>query len=216
MELCEKLHQLANSLPVMSFPFDETKIPENGIYFLFEKAERAHGGRRIVRVGTHTGKDQLRSRLRQHFLMENKDRSIFRKNIGRALLNQAQDKYLAVWELDLTPAAAKRQYGGLVSIAKQQELEKLVSRYIREHFTFAVIEIADKDERLALESKIISTVSSCTDCRASSKWFGQHSPRQKIRESGLWLVNELNKTPLSTDEFKRLERYVRGSIVERV
>jgi len=33
------------------------------------------------------------SRLLQHFVMENKDRSIFRKNIGRALLARAGDPY---------------------------------------------------------------------------------------------------------------------------
>ena len=75
---CDKIHRWANTLKVFKFPFDETRIPLNGLYILFEKGERAHGVNRIVRVGTHTGQNQLRSRLRQHFLTENKDRSIFR------------------------------------------------------------------------------------------------------------------------------------------
>jgi hypothetical protein len=63
----------------------------NGIYVLFERGEECHDGGRIVRVGTHTGDGQLRSRMLQHFVNENKDRSIFRKNIGRALLNRDRD-----------------------------------------------------------------------------------------------------------------------------
>src|SRR6478672_3330165 len=105
--LCEELHLWANALPVFSFPFDARVLPLNGIYLLFEKGETAHGTNRIVRVGTHTGNDQLRSRLKQHFIVENKDRSIFRKNIGRALLNKASDPYLAEWERDRTSRAGR-------------------------------------------------------------------------------------------------------------
>ena len=91
---CKTLHKLFNSMKRFSFPFDEEAIPKNGIYILFEKGERAHEADRIVRIGTHTGSNQLRSRLKQHFLNENKDRSIFRKNIGRAILNKNKDSFL--------------------------------------------------------------------------------------------------------------------------
>jgi hypothetical protein len=62
--LCEELHLWANSLPVICFPFNARVLPLNGIYLLFEKGETAHGTNRIVRVGTHTGNDQLPSRLK--------------------------------------------------------------------------------------------------------------------------------------------------------
>ena len=101
--ICKQLHELFNSLERFNFPFDDSRIPKNGIYILFEKGECAYGMDRIVRIGTHTGDDQLRSRLKQHFIMENKDRSIFRKNIGRALLNKSHDPFLKQWEIDLTP-----------------------------------------------------------------------------------------------------------------
>jgi len=78
----------------LRFPFCEDQIPLNGIYILFEKGELAHNTDRIVRIGTHTGINQLRSRLKQHFIVENKDRSIFRKNIGRALLNKNHDDFI--------------------------------------------------------------------------------------------------------------------------
>lgn len=71
-EMCNKIHQLFNGMNRFHFPFDEKDIPENGIYILFEKGEKAHGVDRIVRIGTHTGKNQLSSRLFQHFINENK------------------------------------------------------------------------------------------------------------------------------------------------
>lgn len=104
-----------------SFPFDKHEIPANGIYILFEKGELAHSTNRIVRIGTHTGINQLRSRLNQHFIKENKDRSIFRKNIGRALLNKDKDPFLEKWEIDLTTRKAKEKYSELIDFVKQKE-----------------------------------------------------------------------------------------------
>jgi len=72
-EICKELHFIFNNMKRLSFPFDKNEIPENGIYILFEKGGPAHKANRIVRIGTHTGKDQLRSRLWQHFMNENKD-----------------------------------------------------------------------------------------------------------------------------------------------
>jgi hypothetical protein len=56
-----QLHHAVNKLPVHQFPLDLPQIPRNGIYILCEKGEYAHGANRIVRVGTHTGANQLRS-----------------------------------------------------------------------------------------------------------------------------------------------------------
>jgi hypothetical protein len=65
--------------------------------------------------------------------------------------------------------------------------------------------VDQKDKRLDLESKIISTISRCEECGPSKQWLGIHSPKAKIRESGLWLVNELYKEPLSENDFIELE-----------
>ena len=205
---CAAFHQWARSLPRHRFPFDAERIPQNGIYILFEKGERAHGGDRIVRIGTHTGEGQLRSRLNQHFITPNKDRSIFRKNIGRALLVRARDPFLSDWEIDLTSRAARAKHGGRIDFAKQKQIEEKVSKYIRSNFSFAVIRVPTKEERLRLESRMISTVSLCEDCKPSKKWLGNSSPKEKIRESGLWIVNELYKKPLNERDFARLERAV--------
>lgn len=207
-EICRRLHILFNSLPRHRFPFDEQVIPRNGIYILFEDGEYAHGVDRIVRVGTHTGENQLRSRLRQHFVNENKDRSIFRKNIGRAILRKAGDPFLEQWEWDLTTRKARARYLPLLDEQKQRQVEKAVTEYIQQNFSFVVFGVDSKEERLEWERKIISTVSWCEACRPSSNWLGMYSPKQKIRESGLWLVNGLYKEGLSWAELEELERLV--------
>jgi len=204
-EKCSQLHRYFNSLKRLKFPFLDKNIPKNGIYILFEKKELAHEGNRIVRIGTHTGLNQLRSRLKQHFIQENKDRSIFRKNIGRCFLNKQKDSFLEKWELDLTAKKDKEKNSQLIDFKKQKKIEQKVSKYIQDNFSFVVFPIEDKKKRLALESKIISTISLCNECKPSKNWFGFNSPKGKIKESGLWLVNELYKEPLSDKDIKELK-----------
>ncbi len=208
INVCEQLHVLFNSLPRLRFPFNERNVPKNGIYVLFEDNEKAHGGDRIVRVGTHTGEGQLRSRLKQHFIDENKDRSIFRKNIGRALLNRENDPFLKIWEYDLTTVKAKRDLLHTVDMHKQRAIEKEVSTHIQNNISCVVFEIDDASKRLEFESKIISSISACESCKASAEWLGNFSPKEKIRESGLWLVNELGKTQLGLEELEELKKLV--------
>ena len=203
-ECCATLHRWFNACERVSFPFSKERIPPNGIYILFEKGERGHGGDRIVRVGTHTGHHQLPSRLQQHFLKENKDRSIFRKNVGRALLSRAEDPFLSVWELDLTSHQARATHEGQVDRARQLDVEQEVSAYIRDNFTFLVFPVAEQADRLRLESRLISTISLCEECQPSSAWLGRFSPKSRIRECGLWQVNELYKDPFSSDELAML------------
>lgn len=207
---CAILHTLVCALERYHFPFDESAIPQDGIYLLFQKGEIGHGAERIVRIGTHTGEGQLSSRLKQHFLKENKDRSIFRKNIGRAILRKMEDPFLAQWEIDLTARKDKDKYSYKIDFDRQKEIESRVSQYIQKNFSFSVFCVKDKPRRLELESKLISTVSLCKDCKPSSRWMGNYSPKAKIRESGLWLVNELYKTPFSLQELKQFEKQIKG------
>lgn len=204
-EKCKQLHQWFNNLERISFPFDKRKIPLNGIYILFEKGETAHGMDRIVRIGTHTGENKLRSRLKEHFINENKDRSVFRKNIGRALLNRDKDPFLKQWETDLTSSESREKYSTLIDFEKQKEVEKNVSQYIQANFSFVVIEVEAREKRLELESKIISTISLCDECCPSSDWLGLFSPKEKISKSGLWLVNGLFKETLSDEDMKLIK-----------
>jgi len=196
-EECNTVHNLFNKMKRLHFPFNENEIPLNGIYVLFERGEKAHENDRLVRVGTHTGNNQLRSRLWQHFINENKDRSIFRKNIGRALLNREKDPFLEQWEIDLTTKKAKEFHQDKIDFKKQKEIEEKVTKYMQDNFSFVVFEVPKKEDRLKIESKIISTISLCEDCKPSKNWLGLFSPKEKIKKSGLWLVNELYKEPLS-------------------
>jgi len=207
-EICERIHHMLSNFERHHFPFDENEIPLNGIYLVFEDGERSHGTDRIVRVGTHTGENQLRSRLKQHFVNENKDRSIFRKNIGRALLQKANDPFLKQWEWDLTSREAKESLLSLLDVDRQKEVEEAVSVHIRQHLSFVVLQVASKEERLELEQKIISSISWCEQCGPSPDWLGLYSTKQKIRESGLWLVNGLYKEQMSRKELEMLEKMI--------
>ena len=209
-EECDTLHKLLNRMKRFHFPFDENKIPLNGIYIIFEKEEKAHGVDRIVRVGTHTGNKQLRSRLWQHFINENKDRSIFRKNIGRALLSKEKDPFLRQWEIDLTTRKAKEDHKDKIDFKKQKEVEKKVTEYMQNNFSFVIFEVPEKEDRLKIESKIISTISLCNECRPSKNWLGLFSPKEKIKKGGLWLVNELYKEPLNKEELVKLILLLKG------
>jgi hypothetical protein len=68
-----------------------------------------------------------------------------------------------------------------------------------------VIRLENKTDRLSVESKLISTLSHCKECGPSAGWLGAFSPKEKIRGSGLWLVNELYKVPLSIEDLDALK-----------
>ena len=210
---CDEIHKLARKLKRHHFPFDECQIPENGIYILFERGEEGHGGDRIVRIGTHTGEKQLRSRMRQHFINENKDRSIFRKNIGRAFLSsQSDEDFRIFWNLDLTTKASREREDIKSLIAKYNKaaqcIEMRVSEYLRDNFSFCVFDVGDKKRRLEIESKLISTISRCQECKPSNKWLGNRSPKTKIQQSGLWLEQGLYGTPFKASEVEELKTII--------
>ena len=97
----------------------------------------------------------------------------------------------------------------MAELEKQKEIEKKVTSHIQKNFSFVVFEVKNKNERLTLELKIISTINQCKDCRQSKTWLGNFSPKEKIRRSGLWLVNELFKTPLNSEDFQKLKVVVK-------
>ena len=210
---CIQIHKFFNSLPRYTYDFNPKEIPENGLYVFFEKGEEYCGMDRIVRVGTHTGEGQLCSRLQQHLINENKDRSIFRKNIGRAILNKEHNPFLEKWNLDLTTKENKTRYSDDIDFALQEKIEKRVTQYMHENLSFAVISIDSKEERLDYESYLIHTISADKSFKPSDSWLGNYSPIKKIRDSGLWLVNELTlrqKKPTSKSKYDGLEKTLRS------
>lgn len=202
-----ELHQLFNGQKRFSFPFESflMEIPRNGIYIIFEKGEKYTDLDRIVRIGTHTGNNQLRFRLNQHFVKENKNRSIFRKNIGRCFLNREKNPYLNLWELDTTSRADKEKNLRFLDVEFEKKIEKRISNYVQTNLSFCVFEIATKDERLFWESKIASTLAKASYIKPSDQWLGNYSTKEKIKACGLWQVNELNNDSLAELEFEHLK-----------
>ena len=191
---CLKIHKWVNTLPRLSWPFDVCDIPSNGVYMFFEKGEKYFGFDRIVRIGTHTGNNNLVKRLEEHLVKENKDRSIFRKNVGRALLNKENDPFIEKWNWDQTTPGNRSKYKWtLGDEMKQSDIEFSVSKYMRNNLSFVCIPIDSKEERLAYEAYLIRTLSAEPTFKPSENWLGNYSPVDKIRNSGLWLVNELAK-----------------------
>jgi len=137
---------------------------------------------------------------------ENKDRSIFRKNIGRALLSQNNDSFLDQWNIDLTKKKDREQYANQINMIKKIEVE--ISHILRENFSFCVIPVEEKDQRHFFESKIIATVAQCRECQPSKNWLGLNSPEKKIRESGLWNYQHIHNATFSNEEFGLLKQKI--------
>ena len=202
--ICGQIHECARQLTRYRYPFDPASLPSNGLYLLFEQGEDAHGGERIVRVGSHRGRDNLAKRLCKHFVAENKDRSIFRKNIGRAILSRNEDRFPEQWEWDLISRANRAKYQDRLDWDRLREVEGEVTAYIRHRFRFAVLPVSpDKAQHLAFEADMIATVAQCPCCGPSPKWLGQYSPKAAIRDSGLWQTQHIRGKPLT---FLSLER----------
>lgn len=206
--IASRLHILFNEQKRFSFPFKQqiSEIPENGIYIIFENGEKFGNLDRIVRIGTHTGERQLRSRLNQHFIKENKNRSIFRKNIGRCILNKNKSSYLPLWELDTTSRADKEKNLKLLDLDFEKKIEKKISDYIQTNLTFCIFQVNTKEQRLYWESKIISTLAKSKELKPSKNWLGNYSTKDKIKTVGLWQVNELFKSSLTEEEFEELKK----------
>ena len=207
-KICSELHRILNQIQRYYYPYDLEKITKNGIYILFEQGEIAHGVDRITRVGSHRSDDCLLMRLNEHFINENKDRSIFRKNIGRAILNKSHDPYLSTWELDLTSRKSRERYAYRIDHHRQAQIESEVTVIMRSKFSFCVIPVEGKENRKRYESRLIATVAQCTQCRPSKNWLGLYSTKEKIRSSGLWNYQHVAGDTISQIEFERLTRWL--------
>jgi len=203
-ELCLNIHKHFNNM----HRYDYSTIDEipftNGIYIMFEKGESYKGYDRIVRVGTHTSDNRLKKRLKDHFLKENKDGSIFRKNIGKAILNKNRHPYLNVWNLDTKKAADK------YDAEFQYKIENQISTYLKDNITFTCFQVDTKEDRLRLEEGIIALLNSSSSFVSSENWRGRFSPINDISQSGLWLREGLNGKSLTFSEYKKIVALSRG------
>ena len=224
--LCKRLHRKLERVPLTRYPFKLDDLPENGIYFFYEVGEKwGHGGKkpRIVRVGTHRD-GNFRSRIAEHYLLNEgnlpidttrpppHDRSIFRKNIGRALLHKARNPFLRVWEIDFTSKESREKNGHLRNISNERRTEAKVTRLLRERFSFRFIRLEGQKQRMGtkgLEGALIGTLAHCGKCKPSESWLGLYSPEDRIRESGLWQVQHLSADPMDKEQQRRFAKAVK-------
>lgn len=200
------IHNMARKMPRYSWDKIDDIGFKNGIYLIFESGESAYGMDRIVRVGTHRAEGRLKARLKDHYLRKNKDGSIFRKNIGLALLNKDQDEYLDIWRLNTSNSKIKEENKDRLNPGYEKEIEERVSQYLKENTGFTCIEVKDKEERLRIEEGLIAILNKNQRYKASDKWLGNYHPDTEIRESYLWNKQGLGGRTLSPEEVKTLAR----------
>jgi hypothetical protein len=174
-------------------------VPDHGVYVVFERGEHAHGVERIVRVGTNAGKAILASRIREHY-RANKDRSIFRKHVGRALLKD--DPFLDEWDIDLTTREAGENYAGKMVMVKLAKVESEVTYHMKENISFAFLR--HDANPLSCERLLLSTIHSYKECGPSAGWLGKDHPNFVIKVSGLWNIQGLKGPVLSPPEAGKL------------
>lgn len=175
-------------------------MPRNGIYIFFEKGEiytnpQGYSQDRIVRVGIHTkdsDKDSQRGnklfrRLDQHF-RGNMRASRFRKYVGNSLQNKAKHSIT--------------------------DIEKEISTYMIENFSFVVFEVETQNKREFWEKKLISTLGQAGKkgiIKASKNWLGKHSSNPNIKASGLWQEDDMNDVSLTLAELQQLLQIIQQS-----
>lgn len=206
--LCYELHKLFNSMRRYTADTIEEIPFKNGIYIFFQKGEKYGDMDRIVRVGTDTGKNQLKSRMRQHLVKENKDRSIFRKNIGRALLSKRKDPLLDYWNIDFTTKENKQTRYDAEKAAACKAVEGEISAFMKETLSFVVFPVNTKEERLRLEKAIISTLYNSDDFKANTDWLGNYVPETgwtHVQSARMWLSQGLKAEPLTKEELEKIQ-----------
>jgi hypothetical protein len=88
------------------------------------------------------------------------------------------------------------------------DVEAAVSGVVRDSFSFACIAVPDKDERLALERRLIALLSITPLAQPSPGWLGRHSYHPAVRHSGLWNTQHVDAEPLTVLELTRLQHLV--------
>jgi len=209
---CDVIHKLFNQLPKLKWNDIQTIQFDNGIYIVFEKGELYKKYDRIVRIGTHTSDGRLKARLKNHFITENKDGSIFRKNIGLALLSLADDPYAEIWNLNTSSPDVCAKYATKIDKLYQKNIEQKVTQYIQDNMSFVCIPVDQTSDRLRLEEGLIATLNQSAEFRSSSNWLGLHNPKSEISQSGLWNSQCLNGDPLNQRELKHIADIVSNAL----
>lgn len=184
--------------------------PKRGVYFFFEPGEFRTEGKtlRVVRVGTHALKRGVKAtlwkRLRQHRgTMRgempgggNHRGSIFRLHVGSAILRRDG--------LEIEYPSWRERHKIEKKVRKQEyQIEKKVSQHIRS-MPFLWLKVDDppvpESKRGFLEMNAIGLLSNYDRLDTlegidppSYSWLGFHCSSKKVRASGLWNSNHVDK-----------------------
>jgi hypothetical protein len=193
----EEFHLLLQGRVRHTGSFLSKDVPRNGIYFFFEQGEVVPAAKghldRIVRIGTHRQDGRLDRRLRLHF-RGNRRASVFRRHIGTALQRAGQLNQEVVDQL-----AAENS-------SRVPELEVAISNVLSTSFSFACIQVEERDDRLRLEAGLIGLLAGFPIYPPSETWLGRHASRPEIRSAGLWNTQHVAASPLSPADFERVTR----------
>lgn len=178
IEKAEKFLNKTNSTKLASINRAKS-LPSNEIYFFYEEGEiidHRYGLKpRIVRIGTHK-ENNFQSRISEHFLLKESkmnftianpkpsDRSIFRKNIGRALLNKNNGYYLKILNIDYMFKENCLKMNLMRNIEKEKQIESEISKILRDTFSLRFIALEGQQKRIGkeeLECRLIGTVANC-------------------------------------------------------
>ena len=188
--------------------------PQRGVYFFFEPGEHRTDsgvGDRVVRVGTHAltegSESKLWSRLSQHrgsgrAGAGNHRGSIFRLLVGSALRARSGTREPRSWGVASGAGAAARKLGLDRERLRQAEapMEREVSRRIGA-MPLVWLRVDDRagpgSDRGYVERNAIALLSNFAKDpldAPSADWLGRHSNRERVRESGLWNNDFVDRT----------------------
>jgi hypothetical protein len=190
------------------------KWPKRGVYFFYEDGEyRSHtgDGLRVVRVGTHAERlgsaSTLWGRLRQHKGSlsggGNHRGSVFRLLLGEAIISKEKLRF-PDWSAGNSAVKTVRQ--------AELPLELRVSEIIgRMNFLWLPIEdeAGPKSLRSFIEQNSIGLLSNHNRAALdpqSRQWLGHYSPRDRVKNSGLWNQDhvESDYAPTFLDTLERV------------
>jgi len=182
-------------------------FPARGVYFFREPGEfRASNSsvHRIVRVGTHALKAGSRATLWNRLSAHrgtpagggNHRGSVFRLHVGAALLAR-EGRCVPTWGVGASAPPALR--GSFSAKAEEAACEEAVSRHIAS-MTVLWVDVPDEpgpeNSRAYIERNAIALASNVLMPMdpPSPNWLGHHSPKEKIRRSGLWNLNHVDES----------------------
>ncbi|MFW6195974.1 MAG: hypothetical protein ACOC5D_01435 [Thermoplasmatota archaeon] len=198
-ELLNKLEDKVNDKRKLKDCSGRMEWPERGVYFFFSNEEWREGGSslRITRIGTHALTDGSSTTLWNRLIAHrgynrgsfpnggNQRGSVFRRIVGESIINKKDLEHeFPHWSEGSSASRDIRE--------NEYEMEKRVSSYIRD-LPFLWLKVNDKpspdSDRAYIERNSIALISNYRkeprDPRDEG-WLGYHSPKEKIRKSGLW------------------------------